>query len=51
MQLFQKNSISHFQETVIDSEDSPESVDSESSSDKEVYNCIHVMIAHVVFSL
>ncbi|TKY47873.1 hypothetical protein E2542_SST29934 [Spatholobus suberectus] len=35
-QLFQKSSRSHLQETVIDSEDSPEPVDSGSSSDNEV---------------
>lgn len=42
MQLFQKNSRSHLPETVVDSEDSPEPVDSRSSSDNEVelfYNC------------
>lgn len=35
VQLFQKSSISHLPETVVDSEDSPEPVDSGSSSDNE----------------
>jgi len=36
VQLFQKSSIYHLPETVVDSEDSPEPVDSGSSSDNEV---------------
>ncbi|RDX84842.1 hypothetical protein CR513_34040, partial [Mucuna pruriens] len=36
VQLFQKSSRSNLQETVIDSEDSPEPVDSRSSSDNEI---------------
>ncbi|KAK7259385.1 hypothetical protein RIF29_24992 [Crotalaria pallida] len=38
-QLFQKRSISHLQDTIVDSEDSPEPVGSVSSSDNEVYLC------------
>jgi hypothetical protein len=46
MQLFQKSRRAHLLDTVYDNEDSPDPVNSGSSSDNEVYLCYHCSFSY-----